>query len=124
MKGSTTCSARRAAGRRSRRIQSLSCGEYDLLHDEVLFGHTNGHADDKATYLGKFKTGSVRYRDAEHQIKNVKVFGDAAIVSFHLKMRAELTSGSLQLNIVALTVWTLERGRWRMVAHQPTAVSS
>ena len=89
----------------------------ELLHERVVFGHTNGHADDKNTYLGKFRAGAVRYFDPVQQIEKVSVFGGTALVNFHLKMRAELAAGSRQLNVVALTVWTLDEGRWRMVAH-------
>ena len=95
-----------------------------LLHVYVVFGHTDGHADDKDTYLGKFKAGTVRYFDANHRIEKVRVLGDAALVNFGLTMRAELPGGSRHLDVAALTVWTREDGHWRMVAHQPTVIAS
>lgn len=94
-----------------------------LLHDDVVFGHTNGHADDKVTYLDKFRAGTVRYFDADHRIERVRVLGDAALVNFRLTMRAELLGGSRHLDVAALTVWTRRDGRWRMVAHQPTVIA-
>ncbi|MFC0410204.1 nuclear transport factor 2 family protein [Roseomonas elaeocarpi] len=95
-----------------------------LLHEDLLFGHTDGHVDSKGTYLAKFRAGAVRYFDADHRIEAVRVFGDAALVNYRLAMRAELASGSRQLNVAALTVWALEQGQWRMVAHQPTVVAA
>ena len=93
-----------------------------LLHDDVVFGHTDGHADDKNTYLAKLAAGAVRYHEVHHRIENVRVFGDAALVNFHLRMRAELATGTRRLNVIGLTVWTLDMDRWRMVAHHPTVV--
>ncbi len=109
-----------------RRVAAMVAADTDtldaLLHDDLVFGHTSGHADDKATYLGKLTAGSVTYHDAEHRIETVRVFGDTALVTGHLRIRAELATGSRQLNVVALTAWTLDGGRWRMVAHHPTVV--
>jgi len=36
----------------------------DLLHDELLFGDTNGRAVNKDIYLKKFKTVTVNYSEA------------------------------------------------------------
>jgi len=114
------------AGLERKRVAAMVAADIDtldeLLHDDMVFGHTNGHVDDKQTYLAKFKAGAVRYFDTVQQIETVGVFGDTGLVHFHLKMRAELATGSRQLNVVALTVWTQEQGRWRLVAHQPTVV--
>jgi ketosteroid isomerase-like protein len=108
------------------RIAAMVAGDIgkldQLLHEDLIFGHTNGLYDDKATYLNKFRAGTVRYADPIHQIVKVVVRGDAALVRVHLKMRAELKDRSIPLNVLALTVWSLEQGRWRMVAHQPTTV--
>lgn len=110
------------------RVSAMVAGDVEgldrLLHDDVVFGHTNGHADDKDTYLGKFKAGLVRYFDADHRIDKIRVLGDAALVNFRLTMRAELPGGSRHLDVAALTVWTRDKGHWRMVAHQPTVVAS
>lgn len=95
----------------------------DLLHDGLLFGHTNGHSDDKGSYLAKFKAGTVRYFDADHSIDNANVFGPTAFVRSRLSIKVELATGILQLNVIALTVWANEGGRWRMVAHQPTVIN-
>ena len=109
-----------------RRVAAMVAADIDtldaLLHDDVVFGHTDGHADTKATYIRKLAAGSVTYHDAEHRIENVRVFGDTALVTVHLRMRAELATGSRQLNVVALTVWTLDGSHWRLVAHHPTVV--
>lgn len=110
------------------RVQAMVSADIDalddLLHDDLVFGHTNGHSDDKGVYLAKFKTGSVRYFDADHRVETSKVLGATALVKSRLSMKAELATGVLQLNVVALTVWVLERDHWRMVAHQPTVVNA
>ncbi|MGI4801116.1 MAG: nuclear transport factor 2 family protein [Janthinobacterium lividum] len=107
-----------------RRIAAMLAADTDaldeLLHSDLLFVHTNAHADDKDTYLEKLRSGAVRYFDAEHRIISVKIIGETALASFHLKLRAELASGSRQLNVVGLTVWVLHAGAWQMIAHQPT----
>lgn len=96
----------------------------DLLHDDLVFGHTNGLSDDKTAYLAKFRSGAVRYFDADHRVDTAKVFGATALVKSRLTMKVELATGVLQLNVIALTVWVLDRDHWRMVAHQPTIVSA
>ena len=74
----------------------------ELLHEDLVFGHTNGHTDDKAAYLQKFRAGRVSYHDASHEVGKVAVLGETALVRIHLKMRAELDTGSRQLNVVCL----------------------
>lgn len=93
-----------------------------LLHADLLFGHTDGHADNKPAYLAKFTSGTVRYFDAQQQISSVRVIDNIALARSHLMMRAELTAGSRQLNVVLLTVWAMEAGSWKMIAHHPTVV--
>lgn len=109
-----------------RRVAAMAAADIEtldaLLHPDMLFGHTNGHADDKATYLAKFRSGAVRYLDVAQTIEACRVIDDIGLVTFHLKMRAELATGSRQLNVIGLTVWSESDGGWRLVAHHPTVV--
>lgn len=110
-----------------RRINAMLAADLDaldeLLHANLLFGHTDGHADDKEAYLAKFRSGAVRYFDAEQRITDVRIIGEAALVRFYLKLRAVLAAGERRLSVVALTIWVPQDGRWRMIAHQPTVTS-
>lgn len=110
-----------------RRIAAMVAGDVEtldeLLHERLRFGHTNGLADDKAAYLAKFRTKAVTYRDADLQVESVSVFDTCALVNSRLSMTADLATGSVSLNVVALTVWIEGSGEWRMVAHRPTVVS-
>ncbi|MCW4116489.1 nuclear transport factor 2 family protein [Aurantimonas sp. MSK8Z-1] len=109
-----------------RRVAALVAGDGAaldlLLHDGLVFSHTDGRVDDKPAYLARIRSGAVRYFDAVHVVRQVRVIADAAVVLAHLTMQAELADGLRQLNVVTLTVWAHAEGRWQMMAHQPTVV--
>lgn len=111
-----------------RRIDAMVAGDVatldGLLHDRLLFGHTNGLADDKAAYLARFRSGAVSYRDADLQIEGVAVFDGCALVTSRLTMTAVLPAGPVPIDVAALTVWVREDGPWRMVAHRPTVMKA
>ena len=109
------------------RIAAMLAADVDalneLLHPDVQFGHTDGHTDDKDTYLAKFTSRAVRYVAADHRIVSVKVIENTALVSAHLILSAELASGYRQMEVVGLTVWITVGDSWKMIAHQPTSIN-
>lgn len=115
-------------GLEDKRYEAVLNQDFDTLeslcHPELVYGHTGGNRDSLDTYLGKLRTGALRYHRIDHPVENIVLVGDTALVIG--QMNADLTVDGINkaLNNNALAVWTKDTGDWKFVAYQPTPQTS
>ncbi len=61
-----------------------------LLHEGLVYIHSTGHVDDKASFLSGCREGLVEYHSVDYVLTNQLVHGDTVIVS--ARMKASLTA--------------------------------
>jgi ketosteroid isomerase-like protein len=103
-----------------RRLAWLVQGDIDamagLLADELVYTHSNGRVDDKASYLAPLRAGTTRYLQYTPSEVSVRLLGDVAILTGRATMRA-MVGGEERRNELRFTnVWLRRDGRWQMVA--------
>lgn len=110
-----------------RRRQALLAGDLpalqELLADGLVYVHSTGVCDRKATYLTKLSDGSLRYLELNFSNLQVQVLQKAAVVSG--RMAATVSKDGQQKNVASLfmTVWACESDDvWRLHAHQGTSI--
>jgi uncharacterized protein (TIGR02246 family) len=93
-----------------------------LLADDLTYTHSTGETQSKAQFIASVSKGEIQYHSIDVESSNARVYGDAAIVVSHLRIK--LTSGGRNINLHAsfLDVWVQKNGRWQMVAHQATRI--
>lgn len=95
-----------------------------LCHPELSYSHSSGITDTLAEYLAKGRSGFYVYHRIEHPIDSIRIVDDIALV--HGEMNAEITAGGRDktLRNKCLAIWKYAEGHWRLLAYQPTPVSS
>jgi ketosteroid isomerase-like protein len=92
----------------------------ELLGDSLVYTHSYGGADSKASYLDGIRSKKWIYQEVERPIEDIQVHGDCAVVTG--QVRIQLLSGGQpkKLNSRFTNVWVKGRQGWQMVAWQST----
>jgi len=94
-----------------------------ITTDDLIYGHSNGAVDDKASYLAKFKAGT-KYEAVDHKSITVRVYGETTAAA-HCKvhMKGVGAAGAFESDMVMLHVWVKREGGWQLAAHQTCRVA-
>lgn len=95
-----------------------------LYAETIVYTHSNGSVDDKATYIGNIKSGATKYQSLVRDDIKVQVFGNSAIVTCHWKVQTMSRGNLINTDARYIHVYVKQAGVWRMVAHQSTRISS
>jgi hypothetical protein len=91
-----------------------------ILHDSLIFVHSAGRRDDKATLIGGIASGMVRYGDFAHsQLRCARLCPHTWLISGRLQAEALVADRSVRIDAVFTAVWVLDQG-WKMVSWQST----
>jgi len=110
--------------------QGVTANDFALLDkvlgDELVYRHSTGAEDTKATYIDKLKTGKARYFECNYDGEpTVKVLTkDTAYVFCRVRvvtLGADGAKSPATLN--CLHVYVQRNGQWQLVAHQSSKVN-
>lgn len=92
----------------------------DSMSDDYTRTNFNGSVDGKSAYVNALKTGAVKYQSIEYSDLKVRVYGDAAVVTYRAQVKATSngrdTSGSYRVT----RTFVKRNARWQEVAFQST----
>lgn len=86
------------------------------LGADLTYTHSSGATETRAQFLQHLATGQLHYRRIDPEDLQVRVLGQAAIITG----RAYLVLAADSFTIRFTDVWSRADGRWRMVAWQST----
>ena len=89
-----------------------------MTHDELLYTHSSGVTDTKASWLESMKSGKVRYKIARCSERQVKFFGDVALVRGKAAIEAEIGGQPRTLRLLFLNAWVRTPQGWKFAAWQ------
>lgn len=95
-----------------------------IYSDRLTYIHSDSTTDTKATYVAKLKSGAGKYLSIKRDDIKVSVFGEAAIVSCHWVVDSIGDGKKYHSDGRYMHVYVKQNGKWQMVAHQSTPVSS
>jgi hypothetical protein len=112
-----------------RRQKALLTGDLlvlqDLLADDLVYVHSTGARDSKASYLDKLSSGGLKYMALNFSDLQVRTLQQTAVVSG--RMAAVINKEGQQKKVASLfmTVWVCcPDGHLRLLAHQGTPVNA
>ena len=92
----------------------------DLLADTLVYTHSFGGADSKASYLEGIRAKKWVYRKIERPKEEIQVHGDCAVVTGQVKIELLSEGKPKTLNSAYTNVWVKGAKGWQMVAWQST----
>ncbi len=87
-----------------------------LYADDLVYTHSSGAVDTKATYIDSLKTGKTKYESLNRDDIKVKLYGATALVTCHAIVKVNNNT----INLRYVHIYVKEKGAWRMVMHQAT----
>ncbi|HYG56010.1 MAG TPA: nuclear transport factor 2 family protein [Burkholderiales bacterium] len=95
----------------------------ELLHDRLVYTHSYGGADSKASYMDGIRSKKWNYKKVERPIEDIQVHGDCAVVTGHVRIDLVSDGQAKQLNSRYTNVWIKGSKGWQMVAWQSTPIA-
>ena len=94
-----------------------------LLSEAMVYTHSSGSVDTKASFLDNVRNGPVQYRSVERSDHTARLAGDTALFSGRAKIHVEFDGHPLDLDLRYLAVWAQVDGTWRFEAWHSTPVT-
>jgi ketosteroid isomerase-like protein len=112
---------RKLEDRRYRAMCEADAGALEaLLADSLVYTHSYGGADSKASYLAGIRAKKWVYRKIERPKEDIQVHGDCAVITGQVRIELLSDGKPKTLNSAFTNVWIKGSKGWQMVAWQST----
>jgi len=92
----------------------------ELLADSLVYTHSYGGADSKASYLAGIRAKKWVYRKIERPKEDIQVHGDCVVITGQARIELLSEGKPKTLNSAFTNVWIKGPKGWQMVAWQST----
>jgi ketosteroid isomerase-like protein len=89
-----------------------------LLDDKLIYMHSTGIADTRASYLEGLRTGVWDYQSVDRTDQRIQVDGDVVLVFCKMSIRLISRGVFRAFDSRALAVWVRKPDGWRLLAVQ------
>jgi len=89
-----------------------------MVHPELLYTHSSGVTDTKATWIESMKSGKVKYKSVSCSGRQVKFFGDVALTRGRAEIEVDIGGQAKSLRLLFLNAWTRTLQGWKFAAWQ------
>lgn len=93
-----------------------------LVHDDLVYTHSTGRQDDKASYVQAIAFGKSRYMRMERTDLRCRVQGDVAVLDGKVRMHVEIDGVEKHLLNRFMATWVLVDGTPRMFSWASTGM--
>ena len=92
-----------------------------LLHERLIYIHTQGQRHDKPAFLATIESGLVQYEELHIEVHSAVPLGSEAwLLSGRLKAVAAFKKSRGHIDVVFTSTWVRDALRWRMSSWQST----
>ena len=95
-----------------------------LLHDDLIYTHSSGVIDTKASYMDSIASGRTQYRKVEILDQQVKLLGDVALIIGGSRIDVLVKGTPKFLTLRSIAAWTATAKGWQFIAWQSCAVAT
>jgi ketosteroid isomerase-like protein len=95
-----------------------------MLHGDLLYTHSSGVTDTKASWLASMQSGKTKYRNVNCTDRKVRVIGDVALITGRAAIEAEIGGQPRSLKLLFLNAWAKTPEGWKFVAWQSTPLAA
>lgn len=94
-----------------------------LAAEELSYGHSGGHIEDKAEFVEKIVSGKSDFVTIELSNQTIKIVGNTAVVRHDLRGTTQDNGNTSDVNIHVLLVWQNQHGAWKLLARQAVKIA-
>ncbi len=97
-----------------------------ILADDLTYTHSTGRTQSKAEFIRDIQSGELTYVAAKHEDVNVRLYGDAAVLTGRSAMKVKsphTQNQTIDLDVRFLNIYAKRSGRWQQVAWQSTRIA-
>ncbi|MFN0123228.1 MAG: nuclear transport factor 2 family protein [Blastocatellia bacterium] len=91
-----------------------------IYADTLVYTHSSGAVDSKASYLASLKSGATKYHSLDREEIKVDSYGRAAVVTCKTKIKLTSNGENREFWVRMIHVYVRDNETWKMVAHQTT----
>jgi len=96
----------------------------ELYDDTLIYTHSNGKVDTKASYIKAIKSGATHYQSMKREDIKVSVYDKTAVVTCHWEVHMGAQGTKItDLNARYVHVYVQQSGGWKLVAHESTRIA-
>ena len=90
-----------------------------LSSDNLIYGHSGGHIDDKKEFVHKLVSGGSDFVTIDLAEPTVTVVNKKTVVTRHtLSAKTNDNGKPADVHLYVMIVWQKQHGQWKMVARQ------
>lgn len=86
-----------------------------MMTDDFTFTHPNGVVESKEQFIDALKTGKLKYKTLTDEERQVRVHGDAGIVSGTCRIVVTASGKEFDVRVLFTEVWVKKGNAWQMV---------
>lgn len=107
-----------------RRRAAMAAGDVASLealsHDDLLYVHGSAAVDTKQSWIEAMRCGRTRYTDMKYDAVEVRILGDAVLLTGRAAFEVEVKGKSRTLRMRFLNLWSKTAAGWKFAAWQAT----
>lgn len=90
----------------------------NLVADDLSYGHSGGHIDDKKEFVEKIVSGRSDFVTMDITEQTISISGKTAIVRHKLNATTNDGGKPGEVHLLVLLVWQKQNGHWKLLARQ------
>ena len=90
----------------------------NLVLDELSYGHSGGHVDNKTEFIDKLTTGKSDFVTMDLTEQTIYITGKTGIVRHKLSATTNDGGKPGEVHLLVLLVWQKKGGQWKLLARQ------
>ncbi|HMK27023.1 MAG TPA: nuclear transport factor 2 family protein [Chitinophagaceae bacterium] len=95
----------------------------NLVSDQLSYGHSGGHIDDKKEFVEKLTTGKSDFVTMDLTEQTISISGKTAIVRHKLSATTNDGGKPGEVHLLVMLVWQQKGGKWILLARQAVKIT-
>lgn len=93
-----------------------------LLHDDLVYIHSNALIENKAQHLTAIAAGRLVYQKMTPENVKVRRYGKTALTNGTVQVKGLLNGTPFELHLTYTAIYRKKRGHWQLLSWQSTRV--
>jgi len=93
-----------------------------LLHDSLIYNHSNGISETKTDFINSVTTGKIKYGEIRIESRKILNYGNFCILSGVINMKVVFNDQDLYITSRYSAVYVLN-DRWKLILWQSTRIN-